>query len=629
MPKKFLKILSKEDALREVLSFCQPIGVETIPVREGAGRVTAEPVFAERSNPPFLCSAVDGYAVSFEKTVTADVRSPILIPYDDCQRINTGERLRQGFDAVFMIEDVEERQEGIIVRRALSLWENVRMLGEDVIEGELLLPPNHQITPFDLGLLLAGGVKYVRVKKRPRALFVPTGKELSDPYDADALAMPEFNSYVALSLLSEWGVLAEKSEIATTREDLMRIIEERLGAYDLFLINAGTSAGTEDFTASVVEEMGRVIFHGVNMMPGKPFLFGIIRQRPVFGLPGYPASSILALKTFVLPWLERVTGLRQYKRYLEVLAGVKLPSRLGVEEVIRVNLIERVGKFYAFPLPRGASLISSICRADGLVRIPDCVEGVEEGEKVSCELLKSEEEIRRRINIIGSHDLSLDLLRSLIRQKDPSLDLLSIHTGSLSGLMAVKGGISPLCTIHILDEAEGVYNLPIVKRVMADIPCLVVHIAKRKQGLIVARGNPKEIRGLEDLKRQDVRFLNRQKGSGTRILLDYLLRSKGIDPSCIKGYEREETSHTSLALLVKEGVADCGLGIMAAAKAFALDFVPFSEEDFDLLVRKDFSKDDRFGMIIHVLSSREFKDALEGLGGYDTTETGTIRYANR
>lgn len=628
MRRRYLKILKREEALREVFSFLRPVGDEIVPVGEAAGRVTAEPVYAKRSNPPFLCAAVDGYAIAFEKTLSADLKNPLLVGYSDCLRVNTGERLGPGFDAVIMIEEVEERTEGILIRKPLSLWENVRMVGEDVIEAELLLPPNHRLTAYDIGLLLSAGVKYVRVKRRPKVLFIPTGAELVDPYGDEISGLPEFNSYVAASLLNEAGALVEKADIAKTKERLRATLEERADSHDLILLNAGTSAGKEDFAEDVVQDMGRVVFHGVNMMPGKPMLFGIIGDRPVFGLPGYPASCVLALRTFVLPALERMTGVLSKRRYLTALTGVKIASRLGMEEVIRVNLIERGGSFHAFPLPRGASLISSVSKADGLITIPDNVEGLEEGERVECELLREEEEIVGRVNIIGSHDLSLDVLRSLLKRKVPSSDLLSIHTGSLAGLMAVKRGISPLCTMHILDEKEGVYNIPTIKSLLSEVPCLLVHIAKRKQGLIVAKGNPKGIEGLEDLKREDVRFVNRQRGSGTRILLDYLLKRKGIDPFRIRGYEREEVSHTSVALLIKEGIADCGLGILAAAKVFSLDFMPFSEEEFDLLVRKDFSEDEKFDIIMETLRSREFRESLEALGGYDTSETGKIKYVS-
>ena len=395
---------------------------------------------------------------------------------------------------------------------------------------------------------------------------------------------------------------------------------------DVILVNAGTSAGREDYTEEIINELGKVVFHGVSMMPGKPAMFGLIEDKPIFGIPGYPVSAAVTFRTFLVPLYEKFMTVKTYKRNLQCVMAYKTSSRVGIEELIRVNLIDNNGVYFAVPLGRGASLFSSMAKADGIVRIPENTEGYEEGEKVFCELLRSEEEIAGRIHIIGSHDLSLDVMRDMVKADHPGRDLISTHTGSLSGIMALKKGITPLATTHILDEKEKIYNIPAIQRYLPGEAVKLIHIAKRMQGLFVARGNPKNIRGLADLIRPDVKFVNRQFGSGTRILLDSMLAEEGLDKNLVNGYDREESSHTAVGVLVKGSVADAGVGIYSVAKAFSLDFVPLAEEEYDLLVTRKFMDDQRFAILMDIMTSGEFASRLNDMGGYNTKETGKVKY---
>ena len=635
MAKRYLKTIKREEAVSLVLSRISAIeDEEYLPVHECRGRVTSKPVYAALSNPPFVCSAMDGYAVDFEATLEADVTRPVDLALGrEAFRLNTGDPVPRTANAVIMREEVEEGTEAITIRRPAFLWQHVRMVGEDIIEGDMLVPTNHRIRAFDVGMLLSGGITAVFVKRKPSCLIIPTGRELMDPYQVGAEGLGrnrliDFNSYTLLVLAEELGLKAVQSGIVQTKSDLKALIEAATREHDVVLVNAGSSAGTEDFTADVISEMGELVFHGVSMMPGKPVMFGMVKDTPVFGIPGYPVSAVLAFKAFIEPLYEKMTRTERLRRRVPCVTPYKIPSRIGVEEIIRVNVLKKKGIFHVFPLPRGASLFSTMARADGLVTIPEAVEGYDEGEEISCDLMVQEDVFAKRTHIVGSHDLCLDVLRDLMRKTYPDKDLISTHVGSLSGIIAVKRGIADLSTTHILDEKGKTYNIPALLRHLPDRPWTLVHIAKRLQGLLVAKGNPKDIKDVTDLARNDILFVNRQSGSGTRILLDTLLKEKGIRKGSIRGYDREESTHASVGVLVKEGIVDAGIGIYGVSRLFSLDFIPLTEEDYDLLVTAEFAEDERFLRLMELLRSKEFAAVLAGFGGYNTAETGTIKYVH-
>ncbi|MCX8022687.1 MAG: molybdopterin biosynthesis protein [Syntrophorhabdaceae bacterium] len=634
--KRYLKTLKKRDAIGKILEYVRPIeDEEAILTKDGIGRVTSRAVYAKISNPPFLCSAMDGYAVDYRKTFRADLTNPVTLKRQiDTFPVNTGDPLPRGTDAVIMVEEVEENEEGITIRRPVFLWQNVRMVGEDVIEGDMLIPSNHRITAYDMGMLISGGIKTVSVKRRPRISIIPTGKELIDIFCEPEEEIKEgrlidFNTYTLFYLAQSMGFEVDKREIARNRASLVRILRDAIQSSDVVILNAGTSAGKEDYTGEIIEEMGTLLFHGVSMMPGKPTLFGLIENKPVVGIPGYPVSAVVSFNTFITPLYERLMGIKLYRDHVRVHVPYHMPSRIGIEEIIRVNLLEKDGRFYAFPLPRGASIFSSMAKADGLINIPEEIEGYEEEREVECELLVKKGQIKNRLHVIGSHDLSLDILRDMLRRKDERIDLVSNHTGSLSGILALRKGITSLSTTHILDEKERVYNIPALKRYLPGRRFTLIHIAKRSQGLVVQKGNPKGIKGIGDLIRPDIKFINRQAGSGTRILLDIHLKDMGVEKGMINGYDREESSHTAVGVLVKESIADVGLAIYSIARIFSLDFIPIAEEEYDLIVAEEFMGDFRFELLMESLKSKEFKSTLVNLGGYDTTDTGSVKYVNR
>jgi putative molybdopterin biosynthesis protein len=505
-------------------------------------------------------------------------------------------------------------------------------MGEDIVATELLFPQNHLITPYCIGALLSGGIFSVSVLKKPHVHIFPTGAELVKWEEADLDHMKpgqilETNSYVLGSLLESSGGSYTRRDILPDDIDTLRkkIHNAVTGDAQMVLTVGGSSAGSEDYTKRVIEDLGEVLVHGVTIMPGKPVIIGKINDKPVFGMPGYPVSNIVAFEQFVQPLIRAMLGQSDLLRpVLEVEPTRKIPSKLGVEEFLRVKLGRVKDRVVATPLPRGAGSITSITEADGIIRIPNHAEGLNEHEPVTAELLRPPESIDNTIVIVGSHDNTLDVLADEIRTKKNNPTLSSSHVGSMGGLMALRRGVCHLAGSHLLDTKDGSYNISYIRRYLPNVPFKLVNLVMREQGLIVSSGNPKGINGIEDLKQKDVRFINRQSGSGTRILLDYRLYQLGIDPGDIAGYDTEEFTHMSVAVSVLSGTSDVGLGIYAAAQALKLEFIPVVTEQYDLVIPEEYFNTENIQILIETIRSESFKNRVDALGGYSTEKTGTI-----
>jgi putative molybdopterin biosynthesis protein len=395
----------------------------------------------------------------------------------------------------------------------------------------------------------------------------------------------------------------------------------------MVIINAGSSAGTEDYTAQVISELGEVLVHGVAMMPGKPTILGVVQGKPVMGSPGYPVSAALSFEQFAAPLLTGLLGRRLAPRPVAAAQPARqIPSRAGLEEFIRVTLGKVGDRLVATPLPRGAGTITSLVRADGIIRIPAQSEGVEAEKPVLTELLLPPEQLDQTLVVIGSHDNTLDVLATLLRRRHPDVRLSSAHVGSTGGLIALQNHRAHLGGSHLFDPETNSYNVPYIQRLLPQLPLKLINLVHREQGLMVLPGNPKNIQGFSDLTRAGVRFTNRQRGSGTRILLDYQLAQLQISPAAVQGYDQEEYTHMAVAVNVLSGAADAGLGIMAAARALGLDFIPVVQERYDLVVPETTFAQPRFQKLLAIIRSREFKTAVAKLGGYDTRETGLVLY---
>jgi putative molybdopterin biosynthesis protein len=610
------------------------ISKETISVPDAVGRVISEPVTAVISSPNFHLSAMDGIALKAANTFGAsETRPKELIMGKDAFYVNTGHVMPENTDAVIMIEFVQVLdQDRVKIETPAFPWQNVRKVGEDIVATELLFPQNHVITPYCVGALLSGGIFKVRVKTQPKVLIIPTGSELVDWRETTVENLQpgqviETNSFVLGKLAESCGGTFVRHEMITDDPKKLEtaILDAVNSDADMVLTVGGSSAGSEDYTKHAVDKLGEVLVHGVTIMPGKPVLIGEVKDKPVFGIPGYPVSAIVAFEQFVGPLISYMLGQPEKERLkIQVEPTRKIASKLGLEEFIRVKLGEVGEKIVAIPLPRGAGCITTLTEADGIIRVPKNSEGINPQEPVTAELLRPLSSIQNTIVVVGSHDNTLDVLANQIRTGRKNLTLSSSHVGSMGGLMAIKKKGCHLAGSHLLDTQDGSYNISYVKKYLPDMKVKLVNLVLRDQGLILPRGNPKSIKDIEDLRRKDILFINRQAGSGTRILLDYRLKQLGIDPSEVNGYENEEFTHMSVAVAVQSGAVDVTLGIYAAARALNLDFIPVVTEQYDLVVPEIYFESENIQILLETIDSSEFKNQVEALGGYSTKRTGQV-----
>ena len=602
---------------------------ETVPLNEAAGRVTAEPVWAKISSPHYDAAAMDGIAVRAAETAGATETSPVRLSVNEqAVWLDTGDPMPDGFDAVVMVEVVHPIDDSTVeVQAPVAPYQHVRALGEDIVATELVLPENHKLRPQDLAACAAAGLSEVAVRRRPRVAIIPTGTELVEAGDAiEPGQIVDSNGVMLAAMVEEWGADALRLEPVSDDLELIKAaLRGALAEADLVVVNAGSSAGSEDYTARVVEELGELLVHGVALRPGHPLVLGVVDGKPVLGIPGYPVSAAVTCELFVRPLIERRLGVRsQPRQKIAATMTRKVLSPMGEDEYLRVRA-GRVGeKTVATPIQRGAGVIMSLVRADGFVVLPRFSEGVDAGQEVEVELLRPADELERTIVVIGSHDVALDLLASELRRIDPATTLASSNVGSLGGLLALSRGEAHMAGCHLLDEDTGEYNVSYVKRYLDDRDVVLVNFVDRVQGLIVPLGNPRSFAGLEDLAGAGVRFVNRQRGSGTRVLLDYMLAQKAISSADIQGYEREEYNHLAVAAAVSADKADAGLGVLSAARAMSMDFVPLSTERYDLAIPAEFYESDLLQPVLSLIRSDEFKRKVENMGGYETSRMGEV-----
>lgn len=617
-----------------------PFEAETVALDAALGRVTAAAVWARISSPHYHASAMDGYALQADASRGASETSPVRLRVGEAAfYVDTGDPLPAGTNSVVMIEAVQHVQEGgdtfIEIISALPPWSHVRAMGEDMVASELVLPANHRLRPQDLGALAGSGHVGVTVYRRPRVAIIPTGTELVLP---GAPLKPgdiiEYNSLVLGAQAQDAGCDVTRYPIhSDDRAAILATVEAALVAHDLVVVNAGSSAGSEDFTASIVQELGTLCVHGIAMRPGHPVILGAAsaggRGRALVGVPGYPVSAAMTFDILVKPLLYRWQRLLPPERpVMQAVLTRKTVSPMGEDEFLRVA-VGRVGeRIVATPLAGGAGVITSLVKADGIVTIPRFSEGRHAGEMVDVQLLVEPRSIDNTILAIGSHDMTLDLLADLLRRRTPTLRMVSAHVGSYSGLLALQRGEAHLAGSHLLDEETGDYNLGSIDKLLVahGIHGVLLGFVHRTQGLMTPPGNPKGIHTLRDLAREDVLFVNRQRGAGTRVLLDYQLGQQGISPRAIRGYERQEYTHLAVAAAVASGAADCGLGILAAARALGLDFVPLFGERYDLVIPQTHYASDLLAPLLALMRdpAAGFAQAVQALGGYETAHMGQV-----
>ena len=628
----YLTNVPLEQARREYLELLEHQGFEpqtqVIPVYESCGRVTAEAVYAYICAPHYTASAMDGVAVCARDTFGATETTPVTLHPEQFTVLDTGDPVPEGRDAVIMVEDLVKNEDGsITIHAAAAPWQHIRQIGEDVCAGEMILPGHMTVTPAAIGAMIAGGVLELRVIRRPVVGIIPTGDEIippcTDPRPGDIL---EFNGSIFSAMVRQWG--AEPVVYPIVPDDFDRIkamVEKASDQCDMVILNAGSSAGREDFSAQVIRQLGQVLYHGIAIKPGKPAILGCRGKTAILGVPGYPVSGIIVIEQFLKPLIEHwLKTAAQPEHYAQATLTRPVVSGLKYQEFVRVRVGAVGGRLMASPLSRGSGVVSSFMKADGILEVPQGLEGYEAGEEVTLRLLSPMEKLRNTLVVIGSHDPLLDELADMLHLGDPRLYMSSSHVGSMGGIMAIRRGEAHMAGCHLLDTADGTYNRSFIRKYFPKGDVRLVSCVGRQQGLMVARGNPLNICSFADISRQGIRYVNRQKGSGTRILTDYLCSREKVEPSDVYGYTREELTHTSVAAQIACGSADVGMGIYSAAKLYDLDFIPICIEEYDLIIPDHAWDSPMVQQLLTILRSDAFREKILSMGGYTVDHPGQV-----
>ena len=619
---------AREDYLQLLKSHGFGPKTEVIPVWDSCGRVTAHAVYAHICAPHYAASAMDGVAVSAKDTFGATETTPITLNADQFTVLDTGDPIPENCDAVIMVEDIVKNWDGTItIHAAAAPWQHIRQIGEDICAGEMILPSFVTVSPSAIGAMIAGGVLEIEVIRKPVVGIIPTGDEIippcTDPKPGDIL---EFNGSIFSAMVRSWGAEAHVYPIVPDKFDQIKaMVAKAASECDLVILNAGSSAGREDFSARVIRELGQVLYHGIAMKPGKPAILGCQGSKPILGVPGYPVSGIIVIEQLLKPlvdhWLKVPAAPQQYAK-----ATLTRPvvSGLKYEEFVRVRMGYVGDKLMASPLSRGSGVVSSFMKADGILEVPQGLEGYEAGEEVTVRLLSPMDKLQNTVVVIGSHDPLLDELGDMIHVADSSVYMSSSHVGSMGGIMAIRRGEAHAAGCHLLNTETGEYNVSFMKKYFPRGGVKLIRCVGRQQGLMVAKGNPLNIQKFSDIANEGVRYVNRQKGSGTRILTDYLCKQENLDVSSIYGYDREELTHTSVAAQIVSGSADAGMGIYSAAKLYDLDFIPICIEEYDLIIPDHAWETPMVQEMIATMKTDSFKEKILALGGYTVEAPGEI-----
>ncbi|MDR0817032.1 MAG: molybdopterin biosynthesis protein [Clostridiales Family XIII bacterium] len=627
---------------------------------DALGMTTSEAVYARLNSPLSDSAAMDGIAVISARTRGASEVSPVRLELEagDYRIVDTGDPVRPPYDAVIMAEDIIGAEgERVEIRAAAAPWQYVRPIGEDITAGEMIVPGGRKLGPFDIGVLLSGGITDVDVYANPNVAVIATGTEIinagKSPEPGDII---DSNSSMLSGLVLEDGGRPVRYE--TVPDDYGRLkaaFKKAISENDMLITIAGSSAGTEDYTSSIFRELGEVIVHGVAIKPGKPVILAIIDGKPAVGIPGYPVSAYIAYANFARAALYALTGsVPPPPATARAVTTRRLVSSLKHREYVRVRLGEVDERLVATPLARGAGAAMSLARADGFLIIDQNSEGLEAGETSEVQLLRNTRDIKSTIVCIGSHDLIIDIADDLLTKNRSGISISGTHVGSLGGLIALKNGEAHIAPTHLLDPATGTYNIHILKELFAEdtpaaasptttttttntlsaaapaptpLPVALIKGVGRTQGIMVQPGNPLGITSVADLVTtgaRTVRYVNRQRGAGTRVLFDYKLEQLGISPDQITGYEREAATHMAVAAAIKDGGVDAGMGVLSAANAMGLEFIAVGDEEYDFAVPVKFLETDIIKAFIELIRSDAFKQRLDELSGYTYAQTGDI-----
>jgi putative molybdopterin biosynthesis protein len=630
----YLNSMDLEDALELYLKNI-PINIEEeiISVKDSLGRVCSQDIMAKLSSPHYNSSAMDGICINSKNTYGACETNYINLNNNMFKLVDTGDPIDDEFNCVIPIEElIVEQDNSFSISKAYYPYQNVRNIGEDISFNEMIIPKYTIIEPEHIGVLLNTLNNEIRVYKRLLIGILPTGTEI---VDSDKIPLPgeiiESNSSLLKALINRQGVEAKVYPITKDNYIFLKdkIIEMAFEC-DIVIVNAGSSAGSEDFTKSIIEDIGECYVHGLNIKPGKPAILGVIKKEKtgiskdkiIVGIPGFPGSAYLIYDLIFNKIVNLHYGQNEKVEKIKAILASNVISNVKSKEFIRVRLGRIKDTVVASVLPRGAGMLMPLIKSDGLLVVDKNLEGYKANDEVEIIVNKRNVDFEKTIVSNGSHDVLLDKINSMLFSK--GMFLSSTHTGSLGGIMALKRGYAHIAPIHLLDEKDGNYNIAYIKKYLGENGYSLIKGFKRLQGLILPKGNPLNIKGLEDLTREDVIFVNRQKGSGTRVLLDYELKRKNIDIDKINGYQNELSTHMMVASFVVSAKNKVGLGIMAAANAFELDFLPIGIEEYDFVIDNDILDSPMIDEFLKVLVSDSFIEYGNNYGGYSFEETGRI-----
>ncbi|MFH1453059.1 MAG: molybdopterin biosynthesis protein [Armatimonadota bacterium] len=605
---------------------------EKIKVEDSLDRITAENVMAKVSYPHFFMSGIDGIAVSSVLTYNASPATPVQLKMGEAGYfVDNGRQLPAGCDAVIPIERVKFHSlELIEITDKVTPWENIRPIGQEVAKQEIIIPKNSRIRSFDIGAMLSSGVDKIKVRKKPKIGIISVGDNLIPPGDTlEPGSLYESTSYILSNIIKDHGALSGIYSISQENlEDLNKIVSKAVEKEDMVIIIAGCARGT-NLVADLMLKAGELAVFGTCMKPGQSVCAGFISDKCVIGVPHFPFSAYIAFESFILPVILRMQGVSaaSKEKANAVLASI-VNSPIGIDEFIRVQLVNVGTKMIAVPMSRGAELLMSLVKADGMLKISSEISKINAGSIVEVDLLTNRANIDKNLIMMGTYDFIWQIIRNLIYKLGHKVNLHTYNIGSRQGLKALKDGLNHFSGIHMFDSKSGEFNTPFVKDYLDDVPVIMVNLFNRLIGLVVKQGNPKNINGFEDLIREDVKFVNRNVGSGTRSIFDHALMKSGIGSQQISGYNEEINNHMAAAQVIASSSADAALGIYMSAKALDLDFIPVEAmtERYDIVIPKKFLNDHKIQVLLHLLNSKSFKKEVKDLKGYDFSNIGKVYY---
>ncbi|HEV3122842.1 MAG TPA: molybdopterin biosynthesis protein [Isosphaeraceae bacterium] len=600
---QFLNVVDRDTAERLWWAAIAPrvLAGEPVPLAETLGRVLAEDVVAEVDVPGFDRSNVDGFAVRAAETFGAAEEAParfalnseelatavvarVTVEPGTATSIATGGMLPRGADAVAMVESCQVEGETLLVYRPLAPGAGVSFAGTDMARGETVLRRGLRLSSRETGILAAIGRATVVVVRRPRVAILSTGDELIEPgTPMRPAAVHDANSTLLADAVRELGGEPVRLGIVADQEELLGAALERALDCDLVVLSGGTSKGAGDLSYRVLaRRVPGIIVHGVALKPGKPVCLGAVATTPVAILPGFPTSAVFTFHEFVAPVIRRMGGLRpDDSETLYARLPYRLNSERGRTEYVLVRLVQGPAGLVAYPMGKGSGSVTTFSLADGFLVVPQHQEYLESGEAVS--ITPVARGIRPAdLVVIGSHCLGLDALMSWLSE-ERGLIAKTLWVGSQGGLDAAARGECDLAGIHLLDPASGRYNEPLLP---AGVRLLRGY--GRMQGLVYRAGDPRfeghALHAAIECALEDPAcvMVNRNRGSGTRVLIDGLLAGRKL-----RGFAVEVRSHHGVASAVARGRADWGVAIAPVAALYGLGFTPLCRECFDFAIPAD------------------------------------------